>query len=89
MSKAKERQTDGEPAVANPRSVCLNSRNLNIEQASPFGRDASNAPGGIRSWIQDLRKGVTGNCSKVIMCVTVQGVAENCRKKLESNFEPN
>ena len=40
-----ERKTEGEPAVAKPRSVCLISRNLNREQASSFGPDAADVPG--------------------------------------------
>ena len=45
MSKRiQERKTEGELAVAKPRSVCLISTNLNREQSSSFGPDASNVP---------------------------------------------
>ena len=43
MSKRiRERKTEGESAEAKPRSVCFISTNLNREQSSSFGPDASN-----------------------------------------------
>ena len=55
MSKRiQDRKTGEEPAEAKRRSVCLISRNLNREQASSFGPDASNVPENPQLDIQDL-----------------------------------
>ena len=46
MSKRiQERKTEEDPAVSMPRSKCLISTNLNKEQSSSFGPDASDVPG--------------------------------------------
>ena len=44
--RIQESKTGEEPAVAKPRSTCLNSRNLlNVKQPSSWGSDASDVPG--------------------------------------------
>ena len=43
--RIQERKTEGEPVVSKPRSVCWISRNLNREQTSSFGPNASDVLG--------------------------------------------
>ena len=89
MSKRiQEKKTEGELVVAKPRPVCLISRNLE-QRASLFLLVRMLLTSrGIRSWIQDLRNGDAGNCSKtetqtqkrVLKCGKKMNHTGNCSK---------